>query len=97
VVAANNFDPFSREFGALLVGFRYAQLSIDDDAFTQGFSNPNSSAREARELALGVNWILNKSVLLAFNYEKSKYKGGAANGGDREDEDVALTRIQLAF
>jgi phosphate-selective porin OprO/OprP len=80
-----------------MVAVRYAELSIDSDAFTQGFANPNSSARDARELTFGVNWIVNKSILVAVNYEKGEYKGGAANGGDREDEDVVLSRLQLAL
>jgi hypothetical protein len=31
------------------------------------------------------------------NYEVTSFDGGAADGGDREDEEAILTRVALGF
>jgi phosphate-selective porin OprO/OprP len=44
---------------------------------------------------LGVNWILNYNVRLSFQYEWTKFLGGAAAGANREDENAALLQLQF--
>ena len=90
------FDPRNGAWGAVEIGARYSDLSVDKDAFPT-FADPAASARKARAWAAGVNWYLNKSVKVVLNYEQTKFDGGAAGGADREDERVILTRFQIAY
>lgn len=99
VVPAKPFDPFASEWGwgAVELVARYGQLEIDKDTFTLGFADPNRSARRADELAVGVNWFLNRNIMFALDYAHTSFDGGAASGADRKSEDVFLTRVQLVL
>jgi phosphate-selective porin OprO/OprP len=95
-----NFDPWrflDGAWGALQVGFRYAQLDVEKKAFTLGFADPNRSARTADSWALALNWSLNPMVRLMLDYDSTTFTGGAKNGGDRPDEDVIMSRVQFVF
>jgi len=48
-------------------------------------------------IGVGLNWYLNQNVKWSLNYEVTSFDGGAADGGDREDEEVILTRLGLGF
>lgn len=99
VVPAKPFDPFAGEWGwgAFQLAARYGQLEIDPDTFTDGFADPNRSARRADEFATGVNWWLNKNIMFALDYAHTSFDGGASGGGDRKSEDLILTRVQLVL
>ena len=81
---------------------RYEQLDIDDAAFPL-FSNPNTSARSAAGWSVGLNWYLNRNVVVKTGFSHTDFSGGGGNGGSapaavtRKDENVLFTRIQLAF
>lgn len=92
----NPFDPGEGTWGAWQLAFRYSALDIDEDAFSLGFADPAKSARSAKEFAAGLNWYWNRNMKLVFNYEYTKFDGGAITG-DRETENVFLSRLQLAF
>ena len=92
----NAFDPDKGTWGAWQLAFRYSALDIDEDAFSLGFADPAKSARSAKEFAAGLNWYWNRNMKLVFNYEHTKFDGGATSG-DRETESVFLSRLQLAF
>jgi phosphate-selective porin OprO and OprP len=92
----NTFDPGQGTWGAWQLAFRYSALDIDEDAFAFGFADPTKSARSAKEFAAGLNWYWNRNMKLVFNYDYTKFEGGAASG-DRETENVFLSRLQLAF
>lgn len=47
-------------------------------------------------MAVGVNWYLNKTVKYVLNHEQTSFDGGSAKG-DREDEKVIPSRLQIAF
>ena len=81
--------------GALELVVRYAELSVDDEAFPT-FADPARAARRAREWGTGLNWYLERRVKIAANYLHTTFDGGAATG-DREDENAILTRFQVAF
>ena len=49
------------------------------------------------EAALGVNWYLNRHAKVMVDASVTRFDGGAPSGGDREDERVLLTRVQLAL
>jgi phosphate-selective porin OprO/OprP len=79
---------------------RYHELEIDDAAFAGGadsFADPLASARKASTIGVGLNWYLNQNVKWMLNYEVTSFDGGAADGGDREDEEAILTRVALGF
>ncbi|WP_298433472.1 porin [Geobacter sp.] len=96
VVPKQKFDPRNGAWGALEIAARYAELSVDRDAFPI-FADPASAARKARAWGVGTNWYLNKSVKIVLNYEQTAFDGGAAGGADREDERVVLSRLQVAY
>lgn len=89
------FDPGSGAWGALELAARYSELHVDQDAFPI-FADPKKAAREAKAWAVGLNWYLNSNVKFAVDYEHTDFDGGSAKG-DREDEKVVLSRLQIAF
>jgi phosphate-selective porin OprO/OprP len=92
-------DPIGAKWndgGAVELVARYGELAIDDATFPL-FADPAVSARGAREGAVGVNWYLNRHAKLMVDASVTRFDGGGASGGDREDERVLLTRVQLAF
>lgn len=89
------FDPRNGAWGALELAARYSELRVDKDAFPI-FADPKKAAQKARAWAVGVNWHLNNNVKFVVNYEQTGFDGGSANG-DREDEKVVLSRLQIAF
>ena len=101
VVPRNSFDPREGSWGALQLVARYAELHVDEAAFPL-FSNPSTSAHAAASWAVGLNWYLNRNVLMKANYSHTDFRGG---GTDlippgiviRKDENVLFTRVQLAF
>lgn len=104
VVPANSFDPFARTWGAVQVSARYSELDIDNDAFdptvtgvaNSSFADPTRNASKAQNFTIGANWYLNKNIMLALNYDRTWFDGGEGTG-DRDTEDVFLTRVQLVF
>ena len=96
----STFHLGSRGWGAWEIAARYAELKIDADAFTGGsesFADPNTSARRARAVGVGINWWLNANVKWVLNYEVTRFNGGAAGGANRPDERALTTRFALAF
>jgi phosphate-selective porin OprO/OprP len=95
--------PFSTSdgtWGAFEFVTRYSVQTNDESAFigsaaTQ-LANPSQSAREAREIGVGLNWYLNRNIKVQINYEETHFDGGAVNG-DRPAEKVILTRFQAAI
>jgi len=101
VMPKHNFDPHAGTWGAWEIAARYSELRVDPDTFTLGFS-PATSAQKAQAVTLGINWYLNGNVRITTDYTDTNYTGGnlSANGKntiDRPDEQVFLTRWQLAF
>jgi phosphate-selective porin OprO/OprP len=89
------FDRAAGQLGAIQIVTRYSQLSIDKDTFPV-FANLASSARKAREWGLGANWYLNRNVKIMTDYIHTTFDGGGSNG-DREAENVVLSRFQIAY
>ncbi len=83
-------------WGALELVARYGELDIDDDAFPL-FANPATSASRVEAWSLGLNWYLTRNLKLVANYTQAAFDGGAADGGDREDEKAVFTRAQISF
>jgi len=83
-------------WGAFQLVARYSELHVDPDAFPT-FANPNNSAQEAHDWGVGLNWYLNRNVLLKLDYDQTNFQGGAAGGKNRETEHFLGTRAQLWF
>ncbi|GAB3382210.1 OprO/OprP family phosphate-selective porin [Lysobacter fragariae] len=83
-------------WGALELVARYGELDVDDDAFPL-FADPASAASRAQAWSVGLNWYLTQNLKLVANYTQATFDGGAANGGDREDEKTLFTRAQISF
>lgn len=106
----NNFDVAKGGAGAWELVFRASELSIDEEVFKDAagvvggkgsFAEANRAAQKARNIGVGVNWYLNKTVKVAVNYEETGFNGGAgtdkANPDDRDDEHVLIGRVQANF
>lgn len=83
--------------GAWELALRYATLEVDDNIFDLGFANPSTQVQQADEAAIGLNWVVTQNLKLMANYTHTSFDGGAANGGDRDDEEVFSTRVQLNY
>ncbi len=99
--------PFSIEngyWGAFEIKARYSELDLDEDSFAGGadsFADPTKAAEQAAAWAVGFNWYLNQNVKFVVDYEHTFFDGGgggtADSPRDREDENVVLSRVQIAF
>ncbi len=94
----------SKDGRSLEVTGRIAEASLDPASFTNHAgvaasapANAATSARAARSWAAGVNWHPVSKVRLSGLYERTRFSGGAAAGGDREDEQVWIARAQVAW
>jgi phosphate-selective porin OprO/OprP len=89
------WDPAAHTWGAFELAARYSELKLDDATFPT-FASITSSARSAKAWAGGLNWYFNRNLRLLFDYEVTKFEGGATTG-DREDEKIFFSRFQIAF
>ncbi len=102
VAPRHPFDPRNGHWGAFQLVARYAELDIEDDAFPL-FANPATSASAAQAWSAGLNWYLNKNMLVKLSYSRTTFTGGGGAGATapatvtRQPENVLFTRVQLAF
>jgi phosphate-selective porin OprO/OprP len=90
----NNFDPAAGHWGALQVIARYADLTVDPEAFTAGFASATAS-QEAHSWGIGANWYPNPWVKWYASVERTTFEGGTIP--TRQAEDIVILRCQLAF
>ena len=83
-------------WGAFELVARYGQLDVDDDAFPR-YADPAQAASRSRAAGIGLNWLLSANLKLQFNHTLTQFDGGAANDGDRPDENTFFSRVQVAF
>jgi phosphate-selective porin OprO/OprP len=97
----HDFSPFGGGgLGALELAARIDQLLVDHDAFNDGLASKTTSAQEATEFAVGVNWYLNQNVKAMVDYEHTGFRYGAGKPTairDLIDESAVLTEIQWQF
>jgi phosphate-selective porin OprO/OprP len=89
------FDLSAHTWGAFELKVRWNRLDLDDATFPV-FANPASAIRSEQALGAGLNWYLNRNVRLLFDYERTKFDGGATTG-DREDEKIFFSRFQIQY
>ncbi len=96
VAPRNNFDPRNGTWGAFEVAGRFGWLNADPSAFPL-FASSLTSAQEAIAWTIGLNWYLNKNLKFATDFEETFFHSGGPAGGNREPENVILSRLQVAF
>jgi phosphate-selective porin OprO/OprP len=102
VLPARPFNPARGHWGAVQLVARYAQLKIDSAAFPV-FADSTVSARSADAWSVGLNWYLNRNVLVKTSFSRTTFSGGGGAGNTapsivtRQPENVLFTRVQLAF
>jgi phosphate-selective porin OprO/OprP len=90
------YDPEAHTWGAFELVARAGAQRQDGNSFPF-FANPATSAEVARDRGFGVNWTMSRNARLMLDYVETRFSGGAANGLDREDERVILSRFQVSF
>lgn len=86
-----NFDPSKKTWGAFEAVGRLESLTLDDDSF-DSFAANTSSVKHAKGIGTGLNWYLNRALKFQLNYEKTFFEGG-----NRQSEDILLTRFQVVY
>ncbi|MBC8040650.1 MAG: porin, partial [Opitutaceae bacterium] len=110
VTPKTNFNPTAGTWGAFEIVARFANVDIDDAAFTDpdggGAATSLASANNATEVntyGLGLNWYLSKTVRVGFNVFQNDFKLVPGNtvpvtgNALSDDETVFITRVQVSF
>ena len=95
VTLSKPFEPKDGNWGAFELAARYSKLTIDKNAFPI-FADPARSAQTAAAWAVGINWYLNRNAKLAVDYERTDFDGGASTG-DRKQEKIIFSRLQISY
>ena len=98
ITPRNSFEPARgfRHMGAVELAVRHSQVRIDSGAFPL-FASSTSSAQAAKEFGIGVNWYLNRFVKLTTDYEHTNFRMSTSSVSPLHNEDVFMSRVQLAF
>ncbi|MBC8039270.1 MAG: hypothetical protein H7Y06_01880 [Opitutaceae bacterium] len=110
VTPKTNFNPTAGTWGAFEIVARFANVDIDDAAFTDpdggGAATSLAAANNATEVntyGLGLNWYLSKTVRVNFNVFQNDFKLVPGNtvpvtgNALSDDETVFITRVQVSF
>jgi len=90
-------DPERGTFGAFELKARYHSIRIGDLAYNRGFANRNTAATLAQAFTAGVTHHFANGQRALLDYERTTFRGGAANGGDRKPESLLVARLQASF
>lgn len=84
--------------GAWEIVARFSGFRTDSDAFTGGYVNAATTAREARAYAVGLNWYLTANVRFSGAYTHTDFKADNPTSAVlKHGEDALLFRAQLLF
>jgi phosphate-selective porin OprO and OprP len=103
VTPRSPFSPHEGGLGAFEIAARFGQLFVPQDVFDKGLANPFTSAKEASEVGIGVNWYVNRWLKLVLDYDRTWFDGGARSSssqnpiGDRDAENFVGTRFQFSY
>ncbi|MFN8718348.1 MAG: porin [Gemmatimonadaceae bacterium] len=86
----------SRNGSAWQVLARVAGVRVGDAAFPT-FADPAAAPQRATELALGLNWYLQRQTKVQMAFERIQFDGGAPGGASRPTERYATARLQVMF
>jgi phosphate-selective porin OprO/OprP len=90
-------EPEAGTFGAFELAARYHSIRVGDLAYRRAFASRNSAAALARAFTIGGTWHFATGQRALVNYERTIFRGGAANAGNRKTESVLVTRLQASF
>jgi phosphate-selective porin OprO/OprP len=91
------FVPSAGKWGALQLVARFNRFDVAEATFSRGFAEAARSVRQASAWGVGLNWIWNSNLKYVLDYEQTRFRGGAAAGGDRPTEKSVQTRLQLSY
>lgn len=111
VTPRTSFNPSAGTWGAFEVVARFAQVDIDDGAFTDpdgagaalSLASPNNAATKVTTYGLGLNWYLSKTVRAGFDVFQNDFTRApgaviAPTGAAlSDDETVFISRVQVSF
>jgi phosphate-selective porin OprO/OprP len=85
--------------GALELQFRYSELQVGNQVFTEGLADPNLWSNRLRMTDLGFNWYLNRNIKFYFDWEHAMFGQPVyyRPGGFQTTSDLFWLRIQLYF
>jgi phosphate-selective porin OprO/OprP len=95
VTLAKPFEPKENNWGAFELAVRYSKLNVDQGAFPI-FADLTRSSQAATAWSVGINWYLNKNAKFTLDYEQTGFTGGAS-AGDRKQEKIIFSRLQLSY
>jgi len=97
---ASPFAPGNGQWGAWEFGVRVTGIDFDDASFTgagNSLANPVGSVEGALSIGAALSWYLNRNLKWQLDYNHTTFDGGLAGGEDRDDEQLLITRVQVAF
>jgi phosphate-selective porin OprO/OprP len=101
VIPTNRFNLSKGHWGDVELVARMSQLRVDSNAYTgtaaTQLANPNTQASKAVDYGIGIGWDLSREIRIMLDYDQTSFTGGAANGADRPDEKVIITRFQYSL
>ena len=71
-----NFDPRYHTWGAFELAIRVGDFEADRALFNDGFASITASPRRAHEWLGGVNWYLNRYMMIKFDAGNTNFAGG---------------------
>jgi phosphate-selective porin OprO/OprP len=91
------FNPQNGTWGAFELAARYQQLYLDPDNFTgPAVTTAASSIQRAQSYGVGLNWYLSSAIRFTSDFDETTFDKGATSG-DRPNEKVVISRVQLLF
>ncbi len=97
VKPTHDFNPNGSGWGALELTARYGYTDIDNATFTGGFASASASASKATSTGFGLAWYWSENMKVMADFDRTKFVGGAAAGGNRPTEDFASGRFQFRY
>ncbi len=85
-----NFSPREKGWGAFQLVARWSQLALDNRIFNSftteeeqtnyTFSDPRLSIQRANTWGVGINWFLNRNMVIMTEYDQTSFVGGCSTG-----------------
>ena len=99
VTPLHSFGPAGGGWGALELVGRIGQISMDNAIFNAPSFATATSAHGATSWGAGINWHVNRNIILMVDYEQTSFKDGVVAPGSvtGQNEHVILSRCEFKF
>lgn len=95
---ANPFNIDTGDIGAVELAARVAGVRFDSDVFTKGFASEAGNSNDVVSYTIGVNWYLNTTFRVIFDYIIENYGDNVLTGNSAFDDQTAfMARFQMDF